>query len=636
MDPTTNRNTYWAYTLVDELARAGLSAVCIAPGSRSTPLALAFADSQTPVYIHPDERGVAYFALGLAQASGRTAAILCTSGTAAANFFPAIVEAHQAHIPLLVLTADRNHELRDSGANQTIDQVKMYGSFVRWAVDVAPPEANPSPATLQYLRTLADRALAATQGLPPGPVHLNLPFRKPLEPTPVPGDIPADLEARLPARPAGQPFVALTRGVLLPTPEQVDSLVEAISQARSGIIYCGPRCANDDLAQAGSFLTEVLALAHATGFPIFADALSGLRFHPSIKTAGEYIFGGYETFLRSLGPDAAPEIILQFGAVPTSKALADLLEMQPAISGESNQRQRFIVTDSGDWADDAFNTSRLLWADPAALCRAVCAGLAAHRRQPPTTGWRERFMHAEHLVWQIIDQMRQETFFEGAVLADLLDELSDGDGLFVASSLPVRHLDQFAHPRPVSLRVYANRGASGIDGTIASAIGAAASGVCRRMVLVIGDLAFLHDINSLLALRQYPQNLTIVLINNDGGGIFHRLPVASFEQDPERPLFQRLFLTPHGLQFEAAARLFELDYVRVSQRPALHRALRAALDQGGPHIIEVAGDAPHHEQVRAEIARRFTQEWQSLATPTAGLNDDILHPTPIPHPMERD
>lgn len=584
-----NRNTLWAGIFVDELSRAGLRAVCIAPGSRSTPLTLAFAEHpDITVYSLLDERGAAFFALGLALASESPVALVCTSGTAAANFYPAIVEANYAQVPLLVLTTDRPHELRHSGANQTIDQVKMFGDHVRWFVEVAPPEANPPAITLRSLRSLACRALAATQGFPPGPVHLNFPFRKPLEPTPVPGDVPERLADAPWQRPAGQPFTQLSRGQLLPSMEQTQALVEAIQNAPRGLILCGPRCPGGDFPQA------VTRLARAAGYPILADALSGVRFGRHTIEAEGLIFSGYETFWR---PDAlrveSPELILRFGAMPISAALNDYLAATTGCR---------IVQISGDglWQDDLQTTTDFIWADPAAVCSAVTEQLQQAAPRPQPTGWLAALQQAERQTWQTFTDLRSESFFEGAILADVVELLPEAALLYVASSLPVRHLDQFARPNSTNLRVLANRGASGIDGAIASALGAAAAG--QPLTLVIGDLAFYHDMNSLLALRRCGLKATIVLINNNGGGIFYRLPVAKFD-----PPFTELFVTPHGLDFAPAAQMFGLEYNLATDRDNFRRAFTEAMDAAIPYLIEVPSDAVFHEQMRREMIRRVAK-----------------------------
>jgi 2-succinyl-5-enolpyruvyl-6-hydroxy-3-cyclohexene-1-carboxylate synthase len=596
MSKIANRNTFWAHTLVEELLRGGLAAVVIAPGSRSTPLALAFGSQPGfSVYLHHDERGAAFFALGLALASGKPAAVLCTSGTAAVNFYPAVVEAHQSNIPLLVLTADRSPELRHSGSNQTIDQVKLYGDYVRWVVEVSVPVASPPDHLVRSLRSLANRALSIAQGLPPGPVHLNLPFSKPLEPIPLQGDIPSsyweDRGGFRHARSNATPFVKIVHGRVFPTPAQVQDFSQAIQTARRGLIYCGPRCPRDIFPEC------VYRLSAATGFPILADALSGLRFHPGVPV--DRVLGGYETFLKdkTIGKQLDPDLLIQFGGTPTSKSMGDYL------AGLTSTR-RLQVNGQGAWSDDSFTTSDYFWADENSMILEAVDRLDIARKPETDPQWLTDWQRAEQCSWQAVEEARAEVFFEGSILADVLDELAQGDSLFVASSLPVRHLDQFGKPASKELHLYANRGASGIDGTIASAAGVAAANPNRRLALVIGDLAFLHDLNSLLLLHKYSLNVTIVLINNDGGGIFRRLPIANYE-----PFFSQYFLAPHGLEFEGAARLFQLGYHRLAEPQAFRPVFRQALETGGPQIIEVPTDSAFHEAARARIGQYFDLLW---------------------------
>jgi 2-succinyl-5-enolpyruvyl-6-hydroxy-3-cyclohexene-1-carboxylate synthase len=446
-----------------------------------------------------------------------------------------------------------------------MDQVKLYGDHVRWFVDVAPPEANPPAKTLRYLRALACRALATAAGAPPGPVHLNFPFRKPLEPIPVPGDLPAQPERpvawAIEGREAGQPFTTLSRGVLTPSPQQVETLAEAIGGATRGLILCGPRCPGGEFPQA------VLDLAQTAGFLILADALSGIRFSTSQGEANPGVLGGYETFLQKEGASRwdPPEIILQFGAMPTSQALINYLE---AVSERS---RHVLITGSGVWTDETHSLSDLIWADPALTCQAVVQKLADSSLAPRDLYWRAAWEEAEKAVWQTIEFARQETFFEGSILVDVIEAMPHSGLLYVASSLPVRHLDQFVAPKRSDLRVFANRGVSGIDGTISSALGAAAA-TERPLVLVLGDIAFYHDLNGLLALQRCGLKATIVLINNDGGGIFHRLPIAQFD-----PPFSELFLTPHGLQFEPVVRMFGAHYQKAATRESFRQSFQEAL-----------------------------------------------------------
>lgn len=587
--PYSNRNALWAHIFVDELARSGLRDACIAPGSRSTPLALAFyAHPKLRVYSLIDERSAAFFALGMARAGERPVALLCTSGTAAANLYPAIIEAHYARVPLLVLTADRPHDQRDSGANQTIDQLKLYGDRVKAFVDVAPPEAAPSARTLRSLRTLACRAFALAQDPPAGPVHLNFPFRKPLEPVPVPDDLPERWLASvgrtaLEGRPGGEAFTRFSPGELRPTEAQRERLTQALRQAPRGLIVCGPRCPG------GLFPQAVAELARAAGYPLLADPLSGVRFQAHVS---EHVLGAYETFLPALADRAEkPQLILRFGAMPTSQALGSYLE---ALS-DSGCRQ-IALSEHGVWEDATHTLSDFLFVDPAELCRRVGEALEAQPR-PPDGEWLRLWQRAERIAWETVEAAVERGFFEGYALREVGEALPEGAALVVASSLPVRHLDQFVPPLPKRLKVFANRGASGIDGTVSTALGIAA--VCEPTVLVTGDLAFYHDLNGLLALKRCGVKAVMVVLNNDGGGIFHRLPIARHE-----PPFRELFVTPHGLDFEPIVRAYGAGFWRVEpRRGALISALEEALrfERERAVVLEVRTDAEQHERVRREI-----------------------------------
>lgn len=558
-----NRNTLWARVLIDELVRAGVRHACIAPGSRSTPLTLAAAEHPAlTCSVHLDERSAAFFALGIALASERPPALICTSGTAAANFFPAIIEARQSRVPLIVLTADRPHELRDSGANQTIVQPGLYGSYPLWSVDVALPEATPSPLLLRYLRTVANRAVAISCGTPKGVVHLNLPFRKPLEPTPVATDVtalPPEAEARL------GPFSAITP--LRPAPPeaaQLAQLAELLRQHPQGIIVCGP-----NLRLAG-FAEAVAQLAVACGYPILADPLSGVRFsgHPAV-------IGGYDTIL-SAHPEAlgGATLALRFGELPTSQALsAALTRLETVIH----------IAGDGIWSDDSHRLSAQLCCDPIALCR----GLAA--RLPPASGnYLAYWQRLEAASWQLVEQaLAAQPFFDGAAVYQLLSQLPPESTLLLGNSLPVRHADQFGRPQPKRYLVRGNRGASGIDGNVSTALGLGYARPEAPLVALLGDLTFYHDMNGLLAAKLLALKPLIVLLNNGGGGIFARLPVRA------TPHFRRYFLTPHQLDFAHSAALYDLAHRRLSDRGALAEALAEALVAPQGSLIEVMSEAEH-------------------------------------------
>jgi 2-succinyl-5-enolpyruvyl-6-hydroxy-3-cyclohexene-1-carboxylate synthase len=606
-----NPNILWAETFVNELALCGLRAVCIAPGSRSTPLTLAFdAHPAIEVYGHLDERSAGFFALGLAMATERPVALVCTSGTAAANFYPAIIEAHYSQVPLLVLTADRPPELRESGANQTIDQVKMYTNHVLWSVDVALPDADAPAVVLRYLQTLAARAYATTDGLVKGAVHLNFPFRAPLEPsrgeweTGRLGDweITNTVGARQPRKETGQvettslaaassnspnppndeqrPHTRILNGRMTPSATQVKELAEVIGQYERGLIVCGP-----EDRPFGEFATAVGELSRQAGYPILADPLSGVRFGSHVTNVP--ISGAYNFYLaqRATLP-ATPQIILRFGAVPTSKSLNSYLDnlAEPPL--------QIHVRANGRWADDTHRVATFLQADPAVTCYSLCEllnGQAAQRQ----SAWTTQVVSLETACWQALEQQQNGTFFDGTAVVDILAWLPPNTRLFAGNSLPVRHVDQFGRPTTKAIHPYGNRGASGIDGNVSTALGIAAADPDAPLVAIIGDITLYHDLNGLLALKQLGgRNVTIILLNNNGGGIFHRLPIAAFE-----PPFTRRFLTPHDLDFAPAAEMYSLHYHLVTNRAGLIQAL----DDGyghGPRLIELRTDS--HEDYQQQ------------------------------------
>lgn len=585
MTPAQNPNLAWADTFVAELAACGLTAVCIAPGSRSTPLTLAFArHPEIKLYLHLDERSAAFFALGLALATDRPVAVVCTSGTAAAEFHPAVVEAYQSQVPLLVLTADRPHDVRYSGANQTIDQVKMYGDHVLWSFDLAIPQANPAALTVRSLRTVAARAYGIAAGLVKGPVHLNFPFRQPLEPDALP----------LPElSPLARPAVQIVRGVMVPTAGQVEQLTTLIAQHERGLIVCGPGCPGGDFGDA------VAALAKMSGYGLVTDPLSGVRFGVAVDSG--LVMGGYESYLQGgKAPWGAPDVVIRFGAVPTSKWLNSYLSSTPPA-------HYLHVRDNGIWADDSHLVNYFLQADAALLCQQVVAQLTTQDFKRGDGAWTKALQQTEALAQQVTATYCREHFFDGAVVAAVVDTLPVGARLMIGNSLPVRHLDQFGAPHNRPLQIFGNRGASGIDGVTSTALGIAAADDAP-LVLIIGDVSFYHDMNGLLAIRQHDlRNVTIVLLNNDGGSIFRRLPVAKFE-----PQFTPLFLTPHGLDFTHVAQLYGLQHLRAADHATFQTAFLQSINGSRSTIIEVqtdgAADYQHQQVVGQKVLNAIASE----------------------------
>ncbi|MFC6614396.1 2-succinyl-5-enolpyruvyl-6-hydroxy-3-cyclohexene-1-carboxylic-acid synthase [Halopenitus salinus] len=601
-----NRNVLWANAIVDGLASAGVSAAVISPGSRSTPLAMAFArHEEVHVFSQLDERSAAYFALGRARRTGAITPLVCTSGTAAANYHPAVMEADEGRVPLLALTADRPPELRDSGANQTADQEKLYGDAVRYYKDLPEPAAH--DRTLASLRTTVARAVEAAEGVDPGPVHLNVPFAKPLEPTPVPGDVPDDLD---PASETGRegPYVSRTGGATRVDDGDLRSLAEALSVDR-GLIVAGPA------DPPGLDPEAVTALSHATGHPVLADPLSGVRFGGHTRVAP--VIGGYDAYLSAdAAGDSAPawrdpEVVLRLGASPTSKRLRKYLAATSA--------DEYVVDPAGRWREAEFAATDLVVAEPNRLCgdlsRLVAGGGSGE--------WRAQWEDADERAFGVLEE--SEAFFEGRAVATIAESVPDPATMFVSNSMPVRDLDRFARPTTRSLTVCGNRGVSGIDGIVSAGLGAG-SATTDDLTLVVGDLALYHDSNGLLALDRLDLEATVVAINNDGGGIFHALPIERFE-----PEFTQQFKTPHGLEFEALADLHGLRYERIDARveggdgdgsgvadgdgsgmaddprSALAATYREARERSGSTLIDVRFDAESSHRTRERLRDRAVE-----------------------------
>ena len=581
-----NRNVLWGRAIVDELVRNGVERVVVSPGSRSTPLVTAV-DEHDDLHVCSvlDERSAAYFALGRARRTGETTPLICTSGTAAANYHPAVIEADRGRVPLLLLTADRPPELRDSGANQTVDQEKLYGDAVRWYKDLSEPAAD--ERKLRSLRTDVARALVAATGSPSGPVHLNCPFRKPLEPTPVPGDVPADLDPLAAiGRDGDKPFVTATTGVPQLDRADLRQVAEALSVDR-GLIVAGPADPPGVDPQA------ITALAHATGFPIVADPLSGLRFggHTRVTTT----VGGYDGYLDPRVTDEwpDPEVVFRIGASPTSKRLRKYL-------ARVDTRQ-FVVDPAGAWREAEFTASDLVVADP---CR-LAARLAEVVRNAGDADWRERWATAERTHRDVVADATDDGaggYFEGAILADVADLAPEPATLVVSNSNPVRDADRYMPPTDAGYTVLGNRGASGIDGVTSTALGAG-SATTDHLSLVIGDLAYYHDGNGLLSALRCGVGATIVMVNNDGGGIFHRLPIESFD-----PPFTESFVTPHGLDFEPTGDLYGLDYTAVEDRESFRDAYAESVASDGTDVIDVRTDSEASQRTRERLAEETVAE----------------------------
>jgi 2-succinyl-5-enolpyruvyl-6-hydroxy-3-cyclohexene-1-carboxylate synthase len=561
-------------TFVAALAASGVHHVCACPGSRSTPLAIELARrTDVKLWMHLDERSAAYFGLGLAKTLRQPVALLATSGTAAANFFPAVAEANLARVPLIVLTGDRPHELRDNGAAQTMDQLRLYGSHVKWFVDL--PEPDGTAEQLPLVSTVAARGVATTRAEPAGPVHLNWPFREPL----VPADGPHPIEID-PVR------VGNSRGA--PDINLVAELAALMNDSPRGLIVVGPEDADRDLAQA------IVGLAARLQYPVLADALSGVRYGPHDASL---VIDSYDALLR-MPCDLEPQVVVRFGALPTSKPLQQYLDGHPA--------PRRIVVDPGGWREPTSTASDVIHADPRLLCNALSESVAARCPTDWTTRWLGLNAAARGAVQAHFAQ--QDEIFEGKVFSLLGELLPEGTLLYAGNSMPVRDLDTFLPSSARRLRCLSNRGANGIDGVVSSALGASAAGV-GPVVLAIGDISFYHDLNGLLAARKHGLDLIVVLLNNDGGGIFSFLPQAERRVDE----FELLFGTPHGLDFRPFVEGYGGRFVRTVDWSQFRAALGEAERRGGLQVIEVPTDRTRNVAQHRAVWRAVTEALSPVA-----------------------
>ncbi len=674
---TVNPDLSVVVSFAAQLRHAGVEHVCISPGSRSTPLAAACArEPDLRVWILLDERSAGFFAVGLARMTKRPVALVCTSGTAAANYLPAVMEARQSRVPLLIVTADRPPELRGVGSNQTVDQVKLYGSFVKWQADMPTPDGA---ANLdEQARTAVFRALSAAVAEPAGPVHMNWPFREPLLPPLASSAFPtaagsesggarvgnalaagsrpntAELAVSQPSSPPGrqsppqhqqsqprqpsppgrQPFVRVWRGVRRLADGDLQALALELSITARGLIVCGPQ---DDQRLAQS----LRSLAEALQYPLLADPLSQAR---SADGRMSMVVDSYDVMLRNrqrmganLREALRPEVILRFGQTPTSKVLGSYLSDHRGV-------RQIVADDTENWQDPFFCATDVLICDAIDLVVRLTAAVEQRTGSVFAQGWleadasvaaaRSRQVMAIPTEFALTAGMKsvggtattatvgapfaidrnpsrqesanpsassllstpspsstplhlpEEPLFEGRLFVELAHLLPEGSVLFAGNSMPVRDLDSFFPKGERPLQIMANRGVSGIDGVVSTALGTAAGAAesGRKVVLVIGDVSFQHDAGGLLAARQYGLDLTVILVHNDGGGIFSFLPQST--QEDVFPYFS----TPHGLDFEPLVRMYGGTHARIANWSEFRASVAQSLRSPGLHVLEVRTD----------------------------------------------
>ncbi|MEO5963957.1 MAG: 2-succinyl-5-enolpyruvyl-6-hydroxy-3-cyclohexene-1-carboxylic-acid synthase [Candidatus Limnocylindrales bacterium] len=587
---------------VAELVAAGVTDAVVCPGSRSTPLALALRQAAgLRVRVLLDERAAAFFALGMARTSGRPVVLLATSGTATVEFAPAVVEASLSRVPLVVLTADRPAEMRDRGAAQTIDQDHLYGRAAKWYAEL--PLFDGDPATEAHVRSVAGRAVATAAAGPAGPVQLNVPFREPLLPdgplaaqlhdevSPDADELADEGSADAPTTALAAPFTAAITGRSILDDELLDALAGLLGRTARGLIVAGP----DDDPEAPAALA---ALARATGFPILADPLSGLRAGAHDRSL---VITRADQLTRPGGWIEAhhPDLVIRTGAIPTSRPILQLLERtRPGL---------LVIDGDGGWREPALLPATFVHADVAATARALTARLGASVRRMT---WTRDWVDAERVAVRAMDAWlgALDEPFEGQPFPALAAALPDGGILWAGSSMPVRDLDAWFPSTDRAITIRSNRGANGIDGVVSTALGSAAV-AAGPVALVVGDVSFLHDLNALVAAKLHDLSATIVLVNNDGGGIFSFLAQAQPDVPAGSGLpehYEELFGTPHGIDVGPIVGALGGEH-RLVTHTDLASAVRDSVGRPGVRVLELRTERDRnvhlHRGLAAAVAR---------------------------------
>ena len=579
-------NHQWCRFLLEELIRNGVTTFVASTGSRNTALLMALADfSGIEVLTHYDERGAGFYALGYGRATRRPAALISTSGTAAANYYPAIIEASAADVPLIVITADRPAEVRDARTDQVIDQVNIYGHYLRWRFDFPAPDQG---FFGDYLLTAVDQAVYRASASPAGPVHLNVCLRKP-HVTPAEEQRVWYKSTPLLERwkDGSAPYTTYAQSPKCLAADSLAAVATLVQGASRGLIVCGGLSASPEI--------QVIAeLGKHLAWPVLADAASGLRFAAEPDSPLP-VCAHYELFLRNSDAAAAfkPDVVLHFGGEPVNESVQTFLGASAA---------EYVLVNAHPFRQDPRrNVTIRIDVDPIDLARQL-----QQRVAPQPSALLDLFERAERCARRVLAAARDETKnAEWQLVQALCDEIPEGCGLFLGNSLPVREMDRFAPRSAKRLRVTANRGTSGVDGNIACAAGFAA-GLVRPATVFIGDVAALHDLNSLALLKKSRFPVTLVIPNNDGGGIFSFLPTIT-----GAPCFQNFFTAPHGMTFEGAAAMYGLPYFSAASTATFRDVYRRALRLGQSSIVEVSTDRDRNVEEQRGLSSRIVEALRS-------------------------
>jgi 2-succinyl-5-enolpyruvyl-6-hydroxy-3-cyclohexene-1-carboxylate synthase len=559
-----NRNILWTEFFFDRLANLGMTYVCISPGSRSTSLTLSAASNKKlKCFVHIDERSSGFFALGLAKASGKPIAVITTSGTATAELYPAIIEAYQQRVPLIICTADRPPELFGRGANQTINQDNIYKNHIRFYKNAGLPSA-----TLNAVKRIGSIAESAFIKSMEGPVHINFPFRKPFEPNEFTDEITEDQFYSI--KKLKDSEAPLKKKNAKVYNNLYKKIVNTLTDAKRGLIIAGPTGYSTETK------SGIVKLSKILNFPILADASSQLRFGTNLN---ENIITNYEGFLKSVSfiRKLTPDLILQFGSTPASKAIEVLLE--------KINTNRYIINENGDLFDPWNNAAGVLKCSPYMFYNLISKDLK-FKRKLSNINYLKNIQAVDKISGKIKNKFIANSAFpnECRIIPEVINALSENSHLVVSNSMPVRDFDYFAQSSNKNLIIHTNRGASGIDGIISTALGIQkAAG--KKTLLVTGDMAFYYDVSSILSAIKYQIPLVVVLVNNNGGGIFGMLPVSRYGKN-----FERYFINSHNLNFGPIVKSFGGDYQLIKSWKDLSSSINSAFNKNKFTVLEIKTD----------------------------------------------
>jgi len=579
-----NRNFLWAQIFVEQLSKSGVKYASISPGSRSTPLTLAFSEnSKIKTFVNIDERTSGFFALGLANKTNSPVAVVTTSGTATANLYPAIIEAFQQRIPLIVCTADRPPELQNCGANQTINQQNIYANHIRYFVNIGLPSLSMNK--INRLKKITHTAVQDSLILKRGPIHLNFPFKKPLEPKTFTDSISKDSITK------SKVFIYNEAGTYktgLLSKSKIAEFTGAVKKYRKGIIICG------GYNYSSNFPKSCSSFASKLGYPIFAEGNSGLRFSNSSK---KLILSNSTAFLKS---DAFKnlidtEIIIQFGNTPISNIVQKFIKESKA--------DKYLINSFGDYQDPSRTAQNVFTIAPENFCGSFLDS-TKNLNFARSKEWIKKLLTYEKISEDIKREKIEDAKFpfEGRIVTEILKLIPNNSNFMFSNSMPVRDLDFFASPNKKNINIFSNRGASGIDGIISTAAGIAAASK-DPTVLIIGDLAFYHDMNSLLILKKFKVPLIIILVDNNGGGIFNMLPVSGYKKS-----FTKYFRTPLNIDLLGFAENYGGNVNEIENWEDLNSHFSSALKRKKFTVLRIKTNAKNSFRVREAYWQKVVKE----------------------------